>query len=167
MTLGLLPGLRASPAARIVNISSDTYRIATLDFEDLQFEGDYNMVKAYGQSKLAILYFTFEVARRIEGSGVTVNAVDPGPVASNIGANNPGLAYQLIGPVIRRLFPSAERAARTALWVATDPALGRETGGYYRSRSRREKPLEFDPQISARLWRTSLDLLQLAVDPLG
>ena len=161
LTLGLLPCLRESVPARIVNVSSDTYRIARLDFDDLQLERGYSMMKAYGQSKLAILYFTLELARRLEGSGVTVNAVDPGPVASNIGADNPGLAYRLVGPLIRGLFPSAARAARTALWVATDPALESRSGGYYRSLSEREDPLEFDASVSRRLWQTSLALCGL------
>ncbi|MEZ4282032.1 MAG: SDR family NAD(P)-dependent oxidoreductase [Myxococcota bacterium] len=68
LTLGLLPRLQASGPARIVNISSDTYRIAKLDLDDLQLERDYNMMKAYGQSKLAIVYFTLELARRLAGA---------------------------------------------------------------------------------------------------
>lgn len=166
LTLGLLPVLEASAPARIVNVSSDTYRIARLDFDDLMLERGYGMMKAYGQSKRAILYFTLELARRIEGRGVVVNAVDPGPVASNIGADNPGLAYRLARPVIRGLFPSAERSARTALWVATDPALEGETGGYYRSLARRDEPLEFDPTTSERLWAESLRLNGIE-DPLA
>ena len=165
MTLGLLPVLRDSGSSRIVNISSDTYRIARLDFDDLQLERGYNMAKAYGQSKLAILYFTLELARRLEGSGVMVNAVDPGPIASNIGADNPGLAYRLLGPLIRTFFPSAARAARTAFWVATDPALENATGGYYRSLKRREEPLDFDAAISRKLWRSSLELAGIDADP--
>lgn len=167
LTLGLLPRLRESAPARIVNISSDTYRIAKLDFDDLQLRNGYSMAKAYGQSKLAILYFTLELARRIEGSGVVVNAVDPGPVASNIGADNPGLAYRLIGPLIRNLFPSAARAARTALKVACDEDLAAANGGYYRSLKRRDKPLDFDPETSERLWRTSLSLCQMERDPVS
>ena len=166
LTLGLLPRLRDSAPARIVNVSSDSYRIAKIDFDDLQLERSYGMTKAYGQSKLAILYSTLELARRLEGSGVTANAVDPGPVASNIGADNPGLAYRLIGPLIRGLFPSAARAARTALWISTDPALERATGGYYRSLARREDPLDFDAVTSARLWQVSLDLCGFESDPL-
>jgi NAD(P)-dependent dehydrogenase (short-subunit alcohol dehydrogenase family) len=158
LTFGLLPVLRTTAPARIVNVSSDTYRIGSLDFDDLMFERGFSMARAYARSKLAILYFTLELARRIEGSGVTVNAVDPGPVASNIGANNPGLAYRLVGPLLRTFFPSAERAARTALWIATDPALADQTGGYYRSLARREKPLDFDPETSWRLWETGLSL---------
>ena len=165
LTLGLLPRLRKSAPARIVNVSSDTYRIARLDFDDLQLTRGYNLMKAYGRSKLAILYFTLELARRIEGSGVTVNAVDPGPVASNIGADNPGLAYRLVRPMIRHLFPSAARAARTALRVATEPGLDSASGGYYRSGKRREKPLDFDPETSRRLWQTSLELCQIETDP--
>jgi NAD(P)-dependent dehydrogenase (short-subunit alcohol dehydrogenase family) len=167
LTLGLLPRLRESEPARIVNVSSDTYRVARLDFDDLQLEQGYGLMRAYGQSKLAILYFTLELARRLEGSGLTVNAVDPGPVASNIGANNPGLAYRLVSPLIRHLFPSASRSARTALLVATAPELEGASGGYYRSRKRREKPLDFDPETSRRLWQTSLELCGMEIDPLA
>ncbi len=161
LTLRLLPRLLASAPARIVNVSSDTYRMATLDFDDLQFERGYSFMRAYGRSKLAITYFTLELARRLEGRGVSVNAVDPGPVASNIGANNPGLAYRLASPIIRRLFPIPDRAARTALMLATDPKLEGQTGGYYRSGRRRERPLAFDAVVSQRLWRTSAELTRV------
>ncbi|MEM9173629.1 MAG: SDR family NAD(P)-dependent oxidoreductase [Myxococcota bacterium] len=165
LTLGLLPLLRECGPARIVNISSDTYRVAKLELDDLMLEHDYGIMKAYGQSKLAVLYFTLELARRTRGQGVSVNAVDPGPVASNIGANNPGLAYRLVGPLIRGLFPSAERAARTALWVATDPALAEQSGGYYRSLAHRVDPLDFDEDASARLWQQSLQLNAIEDSP--
>lgn len=167
LTLGLLPRLQASGPARIVNVSSDTYRIAKLDLDDLQLERGYGMMKAYGQSKLAIVYFTLELAQRLAGRGVTVNAVDPGPVASNIGADNPGLAYRLVGPLIRGLFPSAARAARTAVSLASDPALEGESGGYYRSGKRREKPLDFDPALSRALWEKSLALCGIAEPRIG
>lgn len=167
LTLGLLPRLFESAPARIVNVSSDTYRIAKLDLDDLMLERDYSMMKAYGQSKLAIVYFSLELARRLEGRGVTVNAVDPGPVASNIGADNPGLAYRLVGPLIRGFFPSASRAARTALMLATDPALETSSGGYFRSLKRREKPLDFDAALSQALWQKSLALTGLAEPVFG
>ncbi|MEZ4334976.1 MAG: SDR family NAD(P)-dependent oxidoreductase [Myxococcota bacterium] len=167
LTLGLLPRLLESRPARIVNVSSDTYRIARLDLDDLQLERDYGMMKAYGQSKLAIVYFTLELARKLAGLGVTVNAVDPGPVASNIGADNPGLAYRLVGPLIRGFFPSAARAARTAILLATDPTLVEHTGGYYRSLARRDKPLDFDPDLSRALWEKSLALAGLAEPSIG
>lgn len=167
LSLGLLDTLRGSGSARIVNIGSDSYRVGRLEFDDLMLEKRYSMTRSYAQSKLAVLYSTIELASRLRAAeiDVSVNAVDPGPVASNIGADNPGVAYRLIGPVIRRLFPSAERAARTALWVATDPALDGQSGGYYRSLRHRKNPLDFDPAISRRLWEESLRLNGLS-DPL-
>lgn len=159
LTLRLFERLKASAPARIVNISSDSYKIARLELDNLQLERGYSVSQAYARSKLAILLFTLELARRIEGSGVTANAVDPGPVASNIGANNPGFLYSLAKPMIRHLFPSAARAARTCLLVATDPTLEASSGGYWRSLRRRERPLKKpDPVLSAGLWRESVRL---------
>jgi NAD(P)-dependent dehydrogenase (short-subunit alcohol dehydrogenase family) len=159
LTLRLFERLKESAPARIVNVSSDTYKIAKLELDNLQLERGYSVSQAYGRSKLAIVYFTLELARRIAGTGVTVNAVDPGPVASNIAANNPGFLYTLARPMIRHLFPSAARAARTCLRIASDPALETSTGGYWRSRKRRDRPLAHaDPQLSAGLWRESVRL---------
>ena len=159
LSLRLFERLRASAPARVVNVSSDSYRIARLELDDLQLERGYSWSQAYARSKLAILLFTLELARRVEGSGVSVNAVDPGPVASNIGANNPGFLYSLAKPMIRHLFPSAARAARTCLRVASDPALATSSGGYWRSLRRRERPLKRpDPELAAGLWRESVRL---------
>ncbi len=159
LTLRLFGRLRESAPARIVNVSSDSYRIAKLDLDDLQLERGYSISQAYGRSKLAILHFTQELARRTQGSGVTVNAIDPGPVASNIGANNPGALYTLARPMIRSLFPSAARAARTCLKVATDPSLGASTGGYWRFGKLRERPLKRpDPGLARGLWEASVRL---------
>ena len=160
LTLRLLERLKESAPARVVNVSSDTYRVASLDLDDLQFREGYSVMKAYGRSKLAIVHFTLELARRTRGSGVTVNAVDPGPVASNIAANNPGWLYSLARPMIQTLFPSAEKAARTCLRVATEPGLENETGGYYRSLKRREQVFRRppDPALCDGLWRESVRL---------
>ena len=165
LTLRLLERMKESAPARIVNISSDTYKIAKLELDNLQLEHGYSVSQAYGRSKLAIVYFTLELARRIEGTGVTVNAVDPGPIASNIAANNPGLLYSLARPMIRNLFPSAARAARTCLLIATDPALETSTGGYWRSRKRRDRPLKNeDREISSELWQESVRLTETVVE---
>lgn len=160
LTLRLLPRLLESVPARIVNISSDSYKIAKLDLDDLALE-PYSVSNAYSRSKLAILYFTLELARRIEGRGIAVNAVDPGPVASNIGANNPGFLYSLARPMIKYLFPSADRAARTAMKVATDRTLELASGGYYRSLKLRENPIAFDAALSDGLWRVSAELTRV------
>jgi NAD(P)-dependent dehydrogenase (short-subunit alcohol dehydrogenase family) len=159
LTLRLFERLKDSAPARVVNVSSDTYKIATLELDNLMLERGYSVSQAYARSKLAIVYFTLELARRSAGSGVTVNAVDPGPVASNIAANNPGLLYSLAKPMIRYLFPSAARAARTCLKLATDPALTSSTGGYWRSGKLRARPLKHpDPVLAEGLWRESVRL---------
>ena len=106
---------RARPA-RIVNVSSDTYRMASLDFDDLQLERGYSFMRAYGALEARDRRTSRSSSRAGSRAAASrVNAVDPGPVASNIGANNPGLAYRIASPLIRHLFPSPERAARTAL----------------------------------------------------
>jgi NAD(P)-dependent dehydrogenase (short-subunit alcohol dehydrogenase family) len=159
LTLRLFERLKESAPARIVNISSDTYKIAKLELDNLQLDRGYSVSQAYGRSKLAIVHFTLELARRIESTGVTANAVDPGPVASNIAANNPGLLYSLAKPMIRYLFPSPAKAARTCLLIATDPTLETSTGGYWRSRKRRDQPLKTpDPELARGLWRESVRL---------
>jgi NAD(P)-dependent dehydrogenase (short-subunit alcohol dehydrogenase family) len=160
LTLLLLPRLREGAPARIVNISSDSYKVGRIDFDDLQLEKRYSLASAYANSKLAIVHFTLELARRLEGSGVTANAVDPGPVASNIGADNPGVLYSLARPMIKTLFPSAARAARTAMQVACDPDLAEQSGAYFRSRKKRARlrPAE-QPEVGEELWRRTADLL--------
>ncbi|MDP6980268.1 MAG: SDR family oxidoreductase [Myxococcota bacterium] len=154
LTCRLWPRLVESAPARVINVSSDTYKIGRLDLDDLALE-PYSTANAYSRSKLAVVYFTHELAKRTAGTGVTANAVDPGPVASNIGANNPGLLYSLARPMIKYLFPSADRAARTAMMLATDPNLHDRSGGYYRSRKHRPDPLDFDEALSERLWQTA------------
>jgi len=159
LTLRLFDRMEESAPARIVNISSDSYKIAKLELDNLQLERGYSVSQAYGRSKLAIVHFTLELARRIEGSGVTANAVDPGPVASNIAANNPGILYSLAKPMIRYLFPSPAKAARTCLLIASDPELVTSTGGYWRSRKRRDQPLKNrNTQLSEDLWNASVRL---------
>jgi NAD(P)-dependent dehydrogenase (short-subunit alcohol dehydrogenase family) len=165
LTLRLLEPLQKTAPARIVNIGSDSYRVGTLDLDNLQLDQGYSVAKAYSNSKLAILHFTLELARRIEGTGVTANAVDPGPVASNIGANNPGLLYSLAKPMIKYLFPSPARAARTAIRVACEPGLAEVSGGYFRSLEQRARPLkEEDRALSAALWDKSVEMTGLGAE---
>ena len=88
----LLDTIKTSAPARIINVSSGAHRNAEIKFDDLMLERGYGPMKAYGQSKLANVFFTYELARRLAGTGVTTNAVHPGWVATNIGRNNGLLA---------------------------------------------------------------------------
>jgi NAD(P)-dependent dehydrogenase (short-subunit alcohol dehydrogenase family) len=159
LTMRLLERLRRSAPARIINVSSDTHRVYTLDLDDLESRRGYSFMGAYGRSKHAIVYFTLELARRLEGSGVTVNALDPGPVASNIAGNNPGLLPAVSSLLINLLFPSADKAARTAVWLASAPELDGDTGGYFKACAKRTPRIHGgDPSVGNRLWEVSASM---------
>ncbi|TFH38119.1 MAG: SDR family NAD(P)-dependent oxidoreductase, partial [Chrysiogenales bacterium] len=155
LTMLLLDCIVSSAPARIVNVSSDSHRIASIDPDDIEGRrGRYSIMGAYGRSKLAIVHFTMELARRLEGRGVTVNAVDPGPVASGI-ADKEGIVGKAANAIIRLTFPRPERAARTALHLAVSPYVEGMTGGYWRFMKKKEPRLAGCPDIGERLWKVS------------
>lgn len=165
LTLRLLERMLESAPGRIINVSSDTHRLYSLRLDDLEHKRGYGLMAAYGRSKLALLYFTQELARRLAGTGVTVNAVDPGPVDSRIGMNNPGLAADLLKQIMRLFFPAADRAARTAVHLSTASEVGEVTGGYFRNlRQRRPTFWQSDPSIPAKLWETSARMTGVDLD---
>jgi retinol dehydrogenase-12 len=166
LTLGLLPALEAAGAARIVNVASDVHRFCSLDPDDPDGQmrgGRHSLMGTYARSKLAIVYFTRELAHRLCDTSITVNCVDPGPVQSRIGQNNPGVARHVLTLVMRAFFPSAERAARTALHLCTAPELASVSGQYYRFMRERKPGLTGGPfsrnghdiSLGKRLWQTS------------
>ncbi len=158
----LLERLRASAPARIVNVSSEGHRRGRLDWDDLQAERGFGPVKAYCDSKLANVLFTRELARRLEGSGVTTNALHPGVVNTNIAQNAPRplrwLAERL-GPL---LLATPEQGARTSLHVATSPALEGVSGRYFKScrEARPGRAAQVDAD-ARRLWAISEELAGL------
>jgi NAD(P)-dependent dehydrogenase (short-subunit alcohol dehydrogenase family) len=158
----LLDRLRASAPARIVNVASDAHRFAgALDFDDLQARRRYRPMKVYGRSKLMNLLFTRELARRLEGSGVTVNALHPGFVASGLGTNNGWLgrvSMRLLSPFAR----TPEQGAETAVYLASSREVDGQTGGYWRDcRSHAPHPVALRDDDAARLWQVSAELVGL------
>ena len=137
LTTVLAPRLVASAPARVVNVASAAHEGARVDFSDLQFSRKYAGYRAYGCSKLELLWLTREFARRFEGKGVTVNAVHPGFVRSGFGLNNGGgTAFAM--RILERLFArSVVRGADTPIFAASAPELASVTGGYFADR----KPL--------------------------
>lgn len=151
----LLDRIAGSAPARIVNVASDAHFMARIDLDDVEGRrGRYGIMGAYCRSKLAIVCFTRELARRLAGSGVTVNAVDPGPVASGI-AKKPGFLPRLADAVIQLTFPGPDRAARTAVHLASSPEVEGLTGGYWRFMKQKEPKVPADPDFAARLWEIS------------
>ncbi len=158
LTLLLVKRLRLSGPSRIVNVASDMHRVARLDPDDLMGRRRYSPLGAYGRSKLAMVHFTHTLATRLADTGVTVNAVDPGPVASRIADREPGLLARLAAGLLPLIFPSPEKAAHTAVYLASAPELLRATGGYYKFGRRRAPSLRGGPDLSMALWRRSAEL---------
>ncbi len=151
----LLPTLAAAAPARVVNVASEAHRRARLRWEDLEGRRHYSGWRAYSQSKLALLLVTYELAKRWEGKGVTVNAVHPGFVRTRFGHNNPGLWGGTLRLTERLFAISPERAARTVAPLVTAGEWERVTGGYFiRNRAVRSSPASTDREASARLFRT-------------
>ena len=158
LTLLLVEGLRASPSARVVTVSSSAHLGCTIDFDDLQAERRYDRLEAYGRSKLANLLFTFELARRLKGTRVTANAFHPGIVATHLGSDRGWLRARARN-LLKRGMLTAEEGARTGILLATSPDLEGVTGRYFVDR--REAPsseASRDAAAAARLWRVSEDL---------
>jgi len=156
----LLDLLKRSAPARVVNLSSHAHRsVKGIDFEDIQAQKRYRAFRAYGISKLANVMFTRELARRLEGAGVTVNAMHPGLVATNFGAKMP-----LVVQWTFRLFGlSPEKGARTAIYLATAPDVEGVSGKYfYKEKEVRPAASALDDAAARRLWDLSEAMTGLA-----
>jgi NAD(P)-dependent dehydrogenase (short-subunit alcohol dehydrogenase family) len=154
----LLDRLKASAPARVVNVASAAHRRGRIDFDDLQGRRRYSGWAAYSNSKLANLLFTYELARRLDGTGVTANAVHPGLVATRFGTNNGRLA-RVLRPVFDLFSLSAEEGARTLVYLASSPAVEGVTGKYFiKEREAESSPASHDREAAARLWRVSEEL---------
>jgi NAD(P)-dependent dehydrogenase (short-subunit alcohol dehydrogenase family) len=155
LTTLLLERLRASAPARIVNVASDAHRWGTIDFDDLGHERRYRAMRVYGSSKLANVLFTAELARRLEGSDVTVNCLHPGAVATRLGQNNGRVATALTR-VLASFFRSPEQGADTAIWLASSPDVEGMSGLYFADRRpRRPSRAAEDTTTATRLWEVS------------
>jgi retinol dehydrogenase 14 len=152
----LLDLLRASAPTRIVNVSSSAQALGDIHFDDLQFEGRYRGQAAYNQSKLANVLFTYELARRLDGTGVTVNCLAPGVTRTNFGREDSGPVMRLLTPLGRPFMRSPEQGADTAVWLASSPEVAGISGRYYaRRKARRSSRRSYDRELAGRLWRVS------------
>ncbi len=165
LTLLLMERLRASPSARVVNVSSAAHARQGIDFENLQGETRYDRLEAYGQSKLATLLFTYELARRLRATRVTANALDPGIVATNLGSDNGWLMGWLrvrTRNLLRRAMIKPEQGARTSIHLASAPEVETVSGRYFHEcKQTRSSDASYDEATAARLWRVSEDLTAL------
>jgi NAD(P)-dependent dehydrogenase (short-subunit alcohol dehydrogenase family) len=159
----LLDLLMNSAPARVVSTASSGHYNGTMDFDDLGFERGYWIMRAYYRSKLANVLFANELARRLEGTGVTSNSLHPGTIATNIWSGAPMWARPVIQPLARLFFTSAEKGGAVITRLAADPELEGVTGRYF-SEGHESKPaaLARDEALAKRLWDVSAELVGLA-----
>ena len=160
LTRLLLDRLGEGGPARIVMVASGAHTLGTIDFDDLQGERDYSGPRAYNQSKLANVLFTYELARRLGSGPVTVNALHPGMVRTGFGSEDQQVAWKVVAPVMRPFLRSPARGALTSIHLAASPEVEGVTGTYFADRRpKQSSALSRDPAVAARLWQVSTDLV--------
>lgn len=165
----LLDMLKASAPARIVNVSSDAHKGAKINFDDLQSTKSYGAqgFGAYGVSKLANIMFTYELARQLEGTEITVNTLHPGLVATGFGTNNGGL-MKLAMRFIHRFSISPEQGADTIIYLASSPEVEGITGKYWVKRKAiQSSAASYDEAAQKRLWNVSAEMTGIAEPAAG
>jgi NAD(P)-dependent dehydrogenase (short-subunit alcohol dehydrogenase family) len=155
--------LKTSAPSRIINLTSSAHYGQEIDFEDLQGEKKYSGYHAYGQSKLANVLFTYQLAKQLEGTGVTVNCLHPGVVRTGFGKDQGGLMSILVkvgGPFMM----SPDRAAKAAIYLAIAPELEGVTGKFFsKGKEAKSSKQSYDMESAERLWKVSAELTKLDV----
>jgi retinol dehydrogenase 14 len=160
LTSLLLDRLKRSAPARVVMVSSHVQAMGQINFDDLQAERSYSAARAYNQSKLANVLFTYELARRLKGTSVTANALHPGVVRTSFGAEDPGVVQRLFTPFMGFFLKTPAQGAATSIHLASAPDLEQTTGRYFdNGKPKRSSERSYDEATAARLWRVSAHLV--------
>jgi NAD(P)-dependent dehydrogenase (short-subunit alcohol dehydrogenase family) len=161
----LLDRLKASAPARVVTVSSGAQRMGRIDFDDLQGARNYSGQRAYSQSKLANVMFTVELARRLQGTGVTATAVHPGVVRTNFGSEDQAWFFATISRAVRPFLKTPARGAQTSIYLASSPDVDGVTGRFYANgKPKTPSKIAGDTVMAATLWRVSADLVVMPID---
>jgi NAD(P)-dependent dehydrogenase (short-subunit alcohol dehydrogenase family) len=162
LTRLLLDRLQESAPARVITVSSGAHTMGRIDFDDLGGERSYSGMKAYSQSKLANVLFTYELARRLGTARVTANALHPGMVNTGFGAEDAGRIQRLFTPLMRPFMQSPAQGAATSIHLASSPEVEGVTGCYYAAGKRRQSSKRsYDRATAERLWQVSAELVGL------
>ena len=160
LTHELLELLVASAPARVVTVSSGAQAMGRIDLDDLQGGRGYNGQRAYNQSKLANVLFTYELARRLEGTGVTATVLHPGVVRTSFGQEDSGRWMRLMLPLVRPFMKTPEQGASTVVHLACSPEVDGVTGAYFANRrAKRSSKASYDRDLARRLWEVSSALV--------
>jgi retinol dehydrogenase-14 len=162
LTSLLLERLKSSAPARIVTVSSGAQSMGRIDFDDLMGEGTYSGQRAYNQSKLANVMFTYELARCLEGTGVTATVLHPGVTNTGFGAEDTARGWGPLIAIMRLFMQKPAQGAETSVYLASSPEAEGLTGQYFASRMPRlSHKASYDAATTARLWQVSADLVGL------
>jgi retinol dehydrogenase 14 len=168
----LLDQLTQSSHSRVVTVSSNAQALGRIDFDDLQGEASYSGSRAYNQSKLANVMFTYELARRMPTASpadqpvVTANALHPGVVSTSFGAEDPASVQRIFIPFLRPLMKTPTQGAATSIRLASAPELARVTGHFFTDgKPKKSSKASYDKAAAARLWQVSADLVGLTTPP--
>jgi NAD(P)-dependent dehydrogenase (short-subunit alcohol dehydrogenase family) len=157
----LLGVLKAGAPSRIVNVSSISHFGAKPDLKDLQLQRGYGVMKAYSLSKLELVLFTYELSRKLAGTGVTVNCLHPGAVATNIWGRALG-PFSFLGKVSRLFLSSPTKGAETPLYLASSPDVEGVTGKYFDGkREKRSSESSYDEDLARSLWDRTSKMVRL------
>jgi retinol dehydrogenase-14 len=156
----LLDRLKASAPARVVTISSGAQSMGRIEFDDLQGARSYSGPRAYNQSKLANIMFTNELARRLEGTGVTANSLHPGVVRTNFGSEDQAGFFAVMSRLALPLLKSPAQGAQTPVYLASSPDVDGVTGQFFVNRKpKTANKVAYDTEMTTRLWQVSADLV--------
>ncbi len=159
----LLDTIKASASARIINVSSGAHASGKIEFDNLQGERSFSSTAPYGNSKLANILFTIELAQRLAGTGVTVNALHPGLVSTGLGKDNPGFLMKVIRAVVPFVARSAEKGSETSIYLASSPAVENVSGSYFVDcKVSQPAPQATDRAVASKLWDVSAEMVHLA-----
>lgn len=148
----------SSSSARIINVSSKLHSMANIEFDNLQAEKKFGLLKAYGMSKLALLMFTYSLAERLKGSGVTVNALHPGVIGSNLGG---------IPGFIKIFMKSPKRGAETSVFLASSPSVENVSGKYFSNcKPVNSSTASYNAEVAEKLWQLSAQQVGLNAEQL-
>jgi NAD(P)-dependent dehydrogenase (short-subunit alcohol dehydrogenase family) len=165
LTDQLLEVIKASAPARIINVSSDAHTGAKkINFDDVEFKHGYSGWTAYSHSKLANVMFTYELARRLEGTRVTANVLHPGFVATGFGHNNGSLVRAGMNVVQKIAARRPEQGAATSVYLASSPEVDGVSGRYFvDSKATRSNEASYDVDAQQRLWALSEQMVRAKV----
>lgn len=156
ITDGLLERLKATPGSRIVSTASDAHKMARLNFSDLQSEKRYNGFRTYGTTKLMNILFTRQLARRLEGTGVSAYCLHPGFVATRFADNNDGLMGRIFSFLKRIVAITPQKGARTIVYLASTREVPGKSGTYwYKCHKSTPSPAGRSDALAAKLWTVS------------